>query len=146
MAYYAPYQNQYYTQLAQTYNPVQVPQNNVTPVQQNNNGIIWIQGENSAKSFMVAPNTTVLLMDSEAQKFYLKSSDASGMPLPLRVFEYTETTQNASNTASEAKEVDLSGFATKAELDAFRDEIHGILKNVPRQINRRSEREVEADA
>ena len=72
MAYY-PYQNQYYTQMAQAYTP---------PVQQNNNSLIWVQGEQAAKSYMVAPNTTVLLMDSESQRFYLKSSDASGMPLP----------------------------------------------------------------
>ena len=138
MAYYTPYQNQYYTQLAQTYNPV--------PAQQNNNGIIWIQGENAAKSYMVAPNTTVLLMDSESQRFYLKSSDASGMPLPLIIFEYTETTQNAQKQACEAPAVDLSGYATKAEFDAFRDEIQGVLKHGPKQTFRRSEREVEEDA
>ena len=142
MAYY-PYQNQYYTQLAQTYNPVQVPQQNVAPVQQNNNGIIWIQGENAAKSYLVAPNTTVLLMDSESQRFYLKSSDASGMPLPLRVFEYTETTKTGAKTASEALNVDLSGFATKAEFNAFRDEIQGMLKNVPKQVTKK---EVKEDA
>ena len=148
MAYY-PYQNQNYTQLAQTYNPVQVPQQNLAPVQspaQNNSGLIWIQGEQAAKSYMVAPNTTVLLMDSESQRFYLKSSDASGMPLPLRIFEYTETTQNALKKAEEDTMIDYSSFATKAEFDAFRDEIHGILKNVPKQITRRSEREVEIDA
>ena len=146
MAYYQPYQNQYVTQLAQGYTPVQVPQQNVAPVQQNNNGIIWIQGEQAAKSYMVAPNNTVLLMDSESQRFYLKSTDVSGMPLPLRVFEYAEITQNGTNKPQEEKAVDYSSFATKAEFDAFRDEIHGILKNVPKQTYRRSEREVEEDA
>ena len=145
MAYYAPYQNQYYTQLAQTYTPVQGQLQNVAPVQQNNNGIIWIQGEQAAKSYMVAPNNTVLLMDSESQRFYLKSTDASGMPLPLRVFEYTETTHNVANKPSDAPAVDLSSYATKAEFDAFRGEIEGLLKNVPRQISRRSERTVEDD-
>ena len=146
MAYY-PYQNQYYTQLAQTYNPVQVPQQNVAPVQQNSNGSpIWVQGIEAAKSYMVAPNNTVLLMDSESQRFYLKSTDVSGMPLPLRVFEYTETTQNAQKPVSDAPAVDLSTYATKAEFDAFRDEIQGLLKNIPRQITRRSERELEDDA
>ena len=62
---------------------------------QQSNGIVWVQGEAGAKSFLVAPNQSVLLMDSESNVFYIKSSDASGMPLPLRVFEYTETTQNA---------------------------------------------------
>lgn len=145
MAYYAPYQSQYHTQLAQSYMPVQVPQQNVAPVQQNNgNSLIWVQGIEAAKSYMVAPNTTVLLMDSETQKFYLKSSDASGMPLPLRVFEYTETTKTGPNTASEAINVDLSGFATKAEFDAFRDEIQAILKNVPKQVTKA--KEVKEDA
>ena len=144
MAYYTPYQNQYYTQLAQSYTPMQVPQQNMTPVQQNNqNGIIWIQGEQAAKSYMVAPNTTVLLMDSESQRFYLKSSDASGMPMPLRIFEYSEIAQNAPKTGSDAPAVDLSTFATKAEFEAFRSEINGILKNVSR---RRTEKEVEPDA
>lgn len=147
MAYYAPYQNQYYTQLAQAYNPVQVPQQNVAPVQnQSNNGLIWVQGIEAAKSYMVAPNNTVLLMDAETQRFYLKSSDASGMPLPLRIFEYTETTQNAQKPGSDAPSVDLSGYATKAEFDAFRDEIQNVLKNVPKQTYRRSEKEVAVDA
>lgn len=141
MAYYAPYQSQYYTQLAQTYNPVQAQQQNVAPVQQNNNGIIWIQGEQAAKSYMVAPNTTVMLMDSESQRFYLKSSDASGMPLPLRVFEYTETTQTAKQKEADAPAVDFSAYATKAEFDAFRNEIQGLLKAVPKQTTRRKEAE-----
>ena len=141
MAYYAPYQNQYYTQLAQSYAPVQAQQQNVAPVQQNNNGIIWIQGEQAAKSYMVAPNTTVMLMDSESQRFYLKSSDASGMPLPLRVFEYTETTQTAKQKEADAPAVDFSAYATKAEFDAFRNEIQGLLKAVPKQTTRRKEAE-----
>ena len=29
-------------------------------------------------------------MDSESEKFYIKSTDVSGMPQPLRTFEYHE--------------------------------------------------------
>ena len=29
-------------------------------------------------------------MDSESEKFYIKSTDVSGMPQPLRTFEYRE--------------------------------------------------------
>ncbi len=142
MAYYVPYQNQYVSQLAQYNTPVQVPQQNVAPVQQNNQGgLNWVQGIEAAKSYMVAPNSTVLLMDSESQRFYLKSSDASGMPLPLRVFEYTETTQTVKPKEAEAPAVDLTAFATKAELEAFRDEIQGMLKAVPRQTTRKKEAE-----
>ena len=138
MAYnYYPYQSQYATQM-------QMPQMvNPQPQQPqaNQSGLIWVQGEAGAKSYMVAPNATVMLMDSESQRFYLKSSDASGMPLPLRVFEYTEmTAKPAQEQAPAVWQVDLSTYATKAELDAFREEINGILKSVPRQTARRSEK------
>lgn len=143
MAYnYYPYQSQYVTQM-------QVPQIVNPSVQQpqtNQNGLIWVQGEAGAKSYMVAPNATVMLMDSETQRFYLKSSDASGMPLPLRVFEYTEiTAKQAQEQAPAARQVDLSTYATKAEFDAFREEINGLLKNVPHQTARRNEKKEAED-
>jgi hypothetical protein len=60
-----------------------------------NNGIQWVQGEEAAKSYYVQPGKSVLLMDSESKCFYIKSVDASGMPLPLRIFDYTERAQTA---------------------------------------------------
>ena len=57
-------------------------------VPQNNGGIIWVQGEAGAKSYLVAPNTTVQLWDSESQRIYLKSTDASGLP-SMKILEYT---------------------------------------------------------
>ena len=70
--------------------PVQMPAQPVQQPQQNNNGILWVSGEVGAKSYLVAPGTSVLLMDSESEKFYIKSTDVSGMPQPLRTFEYHE--------------------------------------------------------
>ena len=82
------YQPMYYQP---QYQPPQVQQTQqAAPTQQQSNGLIWVQGEGGAKSYLVAPNTTVMLMDSETQRFFLKSADASGMPLPLRTFEYKE--------------------------------------------------------
>ena len=52
--------------------------------------INWVQGEAGARSVPVAAGQKVLLMDSENNVFYVKSSDATGMPLPLRIFEYKE--------------------------------------------------------
>ena len=52
--------------------------------------INWVQGEAGARSVPVSPGQKVLLMDSENNVFYVKSSDATGMPLPLRIFEYKE--------------------------------------------------------
>lgn len=59
---------------------------------QNNSGLVWVQGEAGAKSYLMAPGQTTLLMDSENQVFYIKSTDNAGMPQPLRIFDYTERT------------------------------------------------------
>jgi len=59
-------------------------------------------------------------MDSESSVFYLKSTDMSGMPQPLRIFDYTErTSQPQTNqiVESTAKEVDTSMFVTRDELE-----------------------------
>ena len=89
-------------------------------VQQPNNGLIWVQGESGAKSYLVAPNVTVMLMDSEGERFYLKSSDSSGMPLPLRIFDYKERTtaaQQAFGGSVVAETVNLDNFVTREEFE-----------------------------
>jgi hypothetical protein len=145
MAYYNGFQTAYQP-MYQPYNQSFIPNQTQTPSQQvQQSSIIWVSGETGAKSYLVAPNSTVLLMDSENQRFYLKSSDASGMPMPLRVFEYTEKTQNAPNKAQEAQTIDYSSFATKAELDALRSEIDSISKSIPRQTMKTRKMEVDAD-
>lgn len=73
-------------------------------------GLIWVQGENGAKSYIVPANSTALLMDSEAQRFYIKSVDGSGMPQPLRIYEYTEITAKQDS-------VPAAEYVTKAEFD-----------------------------
>jgi nitrous oxide reductase accessory protein NosL len=125
MAYYAPfYRPTYYDQMnTPSFNQqpmVQPVQQIPTPAQQTNNGLVWVQGEAGAKSFLVAPGCTVMLMDSEGERFYLKSADASGMPLPLRVFEYKERTETAQQTAggSVAAFDDLDNkFVTRDEFE-----------------------------
>ncbi len=62
--------------------------------------INWVQGEAGARSVPVAAGQKVLLMDSESNVFYVKSSDVSGMPLPLRTFEYKEITESDTPVAS----------------------------------------------
>lgn len=81
--------NNFYTgyQPMGNYNQYQ-PQ--ATPNQPANNGIVWVQGHEGAKAYPVAAGNSVLLMDSETSVFYIKSTDASGMPQPLRTFDYNE--------------------------------------------------------
>ena len=118
-----------YQQMYPQYN--YVPQQPIIQTQPvtNDNGIIWVQGEAGAKSWAVAPGKSVMLMDSENSVFYIKTTDNSGIPLPLRIFDYTERTQQdtvsaeavqATNsqyvTKDELKEI-LSGFVTRKEIE-----------------------------
>ena len=95
--------------------------------QNQNNGLIWVQGEAGAKAYLVAPNTTVLLMDAEGDRFYLKTSDLSGMP-SLRVFEYAEVTHRKAEQAENASDDHLHSYVTKDEFDALKRVVEGLAK------------------
>ena len=95
------------------------------PAQQSSQ-IIWVSGEAGAKSYLVAPGNTVMLLDAENSVFYLKSADASGMPLPLRIFDYKERTtmaQQALGGSATAESVNLDNFVTRKEFDELKASI-----------------------
>ena len=92
---------------SQMQNAVTQPPMPQQPMQQQSSQIIWVSGEAGAKSYLVAPGNTVMLLDAENSVFYLKSADASGMPLPLRIFDYKER-QNAPTSDFKAPTSDFS--------------------------------------
>ena len=95
----------------------------VQPTQPQNNGILWCQGEEGTKAYLAAPGTPVLIMDSEKNTFYIKSSDQSGMPLPLRIFDYVErTAPNAPPPQQAAPQVDMSNVVTWDKLEEYLSE------------------------
>jgi hypothetical protein len=96
------------------------------PMQQQSGQIIWVSGEAGAKSYLVAPGNTVMLLDAENSVFYLKSADASGMPLPLRIFDYKErttTAQQAFGGSVTAESLNFDNFVTRKEFDELKASI-----------------------
>lgn len=106
--------------------PTQGPQMAANPPQNQNGGITWVQGEAAAKAYPVANGQSVLLMDSEESVMYIKSTDASGMPLPLRIFDYSERKQNKAAPGG-TKEPD---FVSRSEFDAFKSEITESINGI----------------
>ena len=102
-----------------TYQPM-VPQYQApvmqTQQQAPQNGLIWVQGEQAAKSYLVAPNSTVQLWDSEEKVIYLKSADASGMP-SMKILDYTI------RGGESAQVVPAAEYATKDDLKALEEKI-----------------------
>ena len=102
-----------------------VPQQQAQP---QNNGIIWVQGEQAAKGYPVAPNQSVLLMDSEQSAFYIKSADNAGMPQPLRIFDYSE--RNANPVSVQQPE---QNFVTHTEFEEKLEEIKSMIKTTAKE-------------
>ena len=100
---------------------------NIQP-QPQSSGINWVQGEAGAKSYNIAPGQSVMLMDSESNVFYIKSSDASGMPMPLRIFDYTERIpqkQQSSNQSQPQVE-----YITRKEFEKRLSELKNAKQSV----------------
>ena len=125
--YYNPLQPQM-DRLAQMQAQYQPPQQAQVP--QTNQGILWVQGEAGAKSYLVAPNTSVLLMDSEESRFFIKTTDNAGMPT-LRTFEYREVGVNTPESQKQP-EVSLDDkYVTRQEYNDLRgkyEELYGLLE------------------
>ena len=88
------------------------------------NGINWVSGEVGAKSYLVAPNSTVLLMDSDDAVFYLKSADIAGLPT-LRTFSYVEIESNQNKQKSNEVQKE---FVDREEFELFKKEILEKIK------------------
>lgn len=109
------------------------------PAQQNNSGVIWVQGEEGAKAYMVAAGNSVMLLDSENTTFYIKSTDQSGMPMPLRIFDYTERAQTPKPPAP-MQATQQEEYITRAEFEA------ALAKLTPqRKLRKAATEEVSTD-
>lgn len=106
------YQNPYFPATYQPYQQTYQPTYQ-SPINNSSSSITWVQGEAGAKAYPVAAGTSMLLMDSESECFYIKSSDVSGMPLPLRTFSYKEVVAQEKAT----EKPDLKKYVTWDELE-----------------------------
>ena len=134
--YQQPFPQPYPDRLTQLQNQYQqavnVPQIQTVPQPQVNQGLLWVSGEIGAKSYLVAPNSTVLLMDSDSSRFYLKSADNAGMP-SLRIFEYKEVT-NTPTTSVNAPNLDENvlndKFVTREEYEGLKRQYESIMERL----------------
>ena len=114
-----------YNYFPQTYQmPTYYPQQaQPQPTQPPTQSLIWVQGEAGAKSYLVAPNSTVTLWDSEAQTIYIKSADATGMP-SIRTLDYSIRGSEPKATVN---------YATEADFDQLKKEIDEIKKSLGKE-------------
>ena len=86
--------------------------------------VAYVQGESAAKAYPVTPGQIMYLFDTETDLMYVKSTDQSGIPSPIRIFRYKEETQSGKEIQSERQ----SNIVTREEFDKFREEIRNEIR------------------
>lgn len=142
-AFPATYQPLNYQQQPIVQPQIQQPQIAQTqaPQTSQNSPMIWVQGETGAKSYLLAPNTTLPLWDSENQTIYLKSADASGMP-SMKILDYTirDSTQTQAPVMNEETPVqNTADFVTHDEFKKFERSIRTQIRNLTKKENKSNE-------
>ena len=139
-----PYQY-YPPQYQPGYYPAPVPdqlaqlrQNQLQPIQQPQQfqpqqnppapSIVWVQSEQDALNFLVAPNSAVTLWDSNSPVVYLKQADASGKP-SMKIYDLVER----NSRPVQAPVVSPVEYATKDELAALAARLDALtaIKEAP---------------
>lgn len=80
--------------------------------------MVYVQGEAGAKGYPVANGYTMLLMDSEEPKFFIKQTDQMGMPT-MKAYRFEEIVE---------PEPEKIEYITKADFEEFKKEIKDILQ------------------
>lgn len=133
----------YYPQYQPGYYPAPVPdqlaqlrQNQLQPMQQPQqfqpqqnppaSSIVWVQSEQEALNYLVAPNSAVTLWDSNSPVVYLKQADASGKP-SMKIYDLVErNSRPVQATAAPAVE-----YAPLSRLEALEAKIEALTAQKP---------------
>lgn len=143
---YNNYFPQYYPSaqpyMPQPATPPITPAPNVTAPASQSNGINWVRGgENGANAYPVMAGRSELLMDADNPVFYIKTVDQSGMPMPLRIFDYSERKSPSTDEKVANPIIETDKFVSRDEFEDFKNEIKSeIRKPIPnRKTNSKEE-------
>lgn len=110
----------------QTYNQARQfmnqAQNTYTPINTPQDERIWVQNETSAEAYLLAPNGFVRLWDSSQPRFYEKSADCTGRPMPLKVFEYKEVVASP--------EPQTMNYVSNEEFVEFKEQVNDFISSL----------------
>lgn len=100
------------------------------------NSIFWVTGEAGAKAHPIAPNSSVLLMDQESNRFYVKSADLLGIS-SIRTYEYNEIVNGVTPVAKPAEtdkeepeakpKEDKTDYVSRKEFDELKKTIDEFM-------------------
>lgn len=113
----------------QNYNPYMNTQPTyVQPQNTNSFYTVLVNGETGANAYPVASGNTVLLMDFEANKFWLKSTNVNGIPQQLRSFSFKEEIQEPQITNQSVSRDEFN--ALSQNVASLTNSINKLLKDL----------------
>lgn len=129
---YPYYRPGYYPQTAdnsqygQPYQPNQMLQNLQQPPIQSNGGLIWVDNEEQAKNYLVAPNNVVPMFDKSKSAMYIKSADGAGMPT-FKKYKLVDMNEEIPTTQTEEHKCTCGGkFVGKEEFESFKEKFYEL--------------------
>ena len=125
----------------------QMPMQPIQQPIQSNGGLIWVDNEEQAKNYLVAPNNVVPMFDKSSSAMYIKSSDGAGMPT-FKKYKLIDVDEEMPKNAPKTHECTCGDkFATKEQLNALEGKINDILAMYDelkeKQITKTTKKEVE---
>ena len=130
----AQYRQQQYQPQPMFQQPAQQVMPQIQPQQQQQmagQSIIWVQNDQEAYNYLVAPNSAVALWDSNNPVVYLKQADASGKPT-MKIYDLVERTTQRPQAAPQP----APDYVTRQEFEALQVRIDALT--APKQTNRKS--------
>lgn len=126
--YYPQYQNGAMPDMLNQYKG-QYQQMPMQPIQQpiqSNGGLIWVDNEEQAKNYLVAPNNVIPMFDKSSPAMYIKSADGAGMPTfkKYKLIDVDEETPKNAPLKHECKCGDK--FATKEQISDLEGKIEDL--------------------
>lgn len=110
-----------------TYQNVQnkMPQTSTDNKQQNSINLVYVNGYDSAKDVILQPNQRVWIMNTNANEFYIKTSDSMGVST-LDCYEFSKIDPKARENNVLNKNVD---YIKREEFDALKSKIETLEKS-----------------
>lgn len=134
---YQPYQPPMADQLMQLRQNQYQPNMQQVP-QQQAPSIVWVQSEQEALNYLVAPNSAVTLWDSNSPVVYLKQADASGKP-SMKIYDLVERSQRPAQ-APQVPEVEYAPLSRLEALEARLNELAAV-KETPKATKKTTTKE-----
>ena len=126
--YYPQYQNGAVPDMLNQYKG-QYQQMPMQPVQQpiqSNGGLIWVDNEEQAKNYLVAPNNVIPMFDKSSSAMYIKSADGAGMPT-FKKYKLIDVDEETPKNAPKTHECTCGGkYATKEQINDLRAKLDDL--------------------